>query len=71
MWNYHQITTEAEERQRLFLDLAEQRRLAQSIPAQPHPLLVWIGQQLIGWGHRLQAAKSPADGVTIPATLLR
>jgi hypothetical protein len=62
MWNYYQITTEAAEQQRLFLALAEQRRLAQIAPAQPHPLIVWIGQQLIRWGQRLQAPKTPSVG---------
>lgn len=71
MLNYYQITTEAEEHQRLFLAIIEQQRLAQLAPAQPHPLIIGIGQQLIRWGQRLQAPKSQSVGSITSATLLR
>jgi hypothetical protein len=69
MMNYHQISTEATERQQLFLAEAEQRRLAQLVPAQPHPLMAWVGQRLIGWGQRLQAEKRTTVWPVTPVAL--
>lgn len=60
MMNYYQISTEANERQQLFLAEAEQQRIAQLLPAQPHPLIVWLGQQLVDWGQQLQTKKRTA-----------
>ncbi len=38
----------------------EQRQLEQSLaPRQPHPLLAWIGQQLVILGRQLQGESQP------------
>lgn len=58
MLNYETIVTQAHEYRTLRLAQAEQRRLAQALtPAQPHPVIAWIGRQLIRWGQLLQDAK--------------
>lgn len=54
------------ERQADFLADAEQQRFERALaPNQPHPLIVWIGQQLVVLGEHLQG-KRRAQGF-IPA----
>lgn len=54
------------ERQVDFLADAEQQRLERSLaPYQPHPLIAWLGQQLVVLGEQLQG-KRRAHGF-IPA----
>ena len=72
MMNYHEIITQGEERQCLYLATAEQRRLLASIePDQPHPLLTWVGQRLIRWGQQLLGEKRTPGFPIIPATFSR
>lgn len=50
MANYHEIVTQAEEHRSLLLENAEQRHLILALgPAQPHPIIAWVGQQLYWW----------------------
>ena len=58
MMNYQQMETMAFEQHKMRLAEAEQRRFAKLVPSRPHPLLAWVGQQLIGWGQRLQHAEA-------------
>ena len=49
------------ERQADFLADAEQQRFERALaPNQPHPLIVWIGQQLVVLGEHLQGEKKGA-----------
>ncbi len=58
MLNYDEIVTQAHDHRTLLLANAEQQRLAQTVaPTQPHPIVVWIGCQLIEWGQQLQGEK--------------
>ena len=46
------------ERQADFLADAEQQRLERSLtPHRPHPLIAWIGQQLVVLGEQLQGER--------------
>ena len=66
MMNYNEIATRANEYQQMRLAVAEQRRLEKVFPPRPHPLLAWVGQQLIGWGKQLQATKpTPVWPITV------
>lgn len=50
MANYHEIVIQAQEHRSLLLENAEQRHLILALgPAQPHPLFVWVRQQLFRW----------------------
>jgi len=58
MLNHLQTETLAYDRQQSFLAEAQERRLAKLLAqshshSQSHPLLAWVGQQLIGWGKQL------------------
>lgn len=65
MLNYDEIVTHATEHRNLLLTNAAQHQLAQALTvSQPHPLLEWIGRQLIRWGQQLQAAKPRAPWAT-------
>ena len=58
MANYDEIITQASDHRTFLLENAEQQRLAHSLPApQPHPLIAWIGRQLVRWGQQLQGEK--------------
>jgi hypothetical protein len=58
MWQYQQMEGLTYELQADFLAEAEQRRLEQSLaPSQPHPLIAWIGQQLVVLGWQLQGKR--------------
>ncbi len=69
MLNHQQMEFLAFERQSIFLDEAEQRRFAKLILPQPQPWLAWLGQQLIGWGQRLQGAEAKAVLQVTPTAL--
>jgi hypothetical protein len=55
MTNYDEITTQASAHRTSLLKNAEQQRLVHSLAtAQPHPIMAWVGRQLIHWGKQLQ-----------------
>ena len=70
MLNYHQIEFLAYERQKMFLEEAEQRRLQDNFP---NPSVMhWLGARLVQWGLQLQGEKmkfihqQPQQLVTAP-----
>lgn len=61
MLNYDELVTQAHDHRTWLLTNAQQQRFAQAVaPAQPHPLITWIGQQLIEWGQQLQGEPQQA-----------
>jgi hypothetical protein len=72
MLNYDDLVTQANERQSFFRAAVKQRRLAQSLaPTQPHPIFLWVGQQLIKWGRQLLGEKQMAALPVSPVTFAR
>ncbi|MFN8491629.1 MAG: hypothetical protein U0350_28785 [Caldilineaceae bacterium] len=72
MANYDEIITQASEHRALLLENAEQQRLVQSLTAPPpHPLLAWLGRQLVGWGQQLQGDKQQPSLSVPPLTVSR
>ncbi len=66
--NQQEIEFLTYERQATFLAEAEQRRLANAVaPAQVHPALAWVGQQLIALGQQLRGiTETPAAPIISP-----
>jgi hypothetical protein len=72
MLNYDEIVTQANEYRSLRLTAAEQQRLEQSLaPTQPHPILLWVGQQLIALGQQLQGERQMAALSVSPVAFAR
>ncbi len=70
--NYDDLVIQANEGQSFFQTAAAQRRLAQSLaPTQPHPILLWVGQQLIALGQQLQGERQTAALPVSPVTFAR
>lgn len=72
MLQYQQMETLTYDRQATFLAEADQRRLVKTTaPAQVHPWLAWVGQQLIGLGQQLLRAKETPVVSFIPERVAR